>query len=56
MVEFAQLPTTSKIIVISMTDNVVMSEVDDFMYVVLNKREKHVSYGKVVGTTECKTL
>ena len=56
MVEFAQLPTASKIIVISMTGNVVVTEVDAFMYVVLNKGETHVLYGKLVGTTECKTL
>ena len=39
-----------------MTSNVVISEVDAFMYVVLSKAEKHVPYGKFVGTTECLTL
>ena len=56
MVEFAELTSAEKITVISMTGNVVISEVDAFMYVVLNKGEKHVSYGKLVCTTECKTL
>ena len=39
-----------------MTDSVVISEVDAFMYVVLSKAQKHVPYGKLVGTTECITL
>jgi hypothetical protein len=38
-----------------MTDNVVISEVDIFLYVVLSKGEKSVSYGKGVGNTECIT-
>jgi hypothetical protein len=32
-----------------MTGNVVMSEVDAFMYVVLSKAEMHVPYGGLVG-------
>ena len=39
-----------------MNGNVVISEVDDRMYVVLSKVEKHVPYGELVGTTECITL
>jgi hypothetical protein len=39
-----------------MTGNEVISEVDVFVYVVLNKGGKHVSYGKLVFTTEWKTL
>jgi hypothetical protein len=39
-----------------MTANVVMSEVDALMCVVLSKAEKYVSYGELVGTTECTTL
>jgi hypothetical protein len=39
-----------------MTGNVVTSEVDALMYVVLSKAEKHASYGKLVGTKECITL
>ena len=34
------------------TGNVVISEVDDLMYVLLSKAEKHVSYGELVGTRE----
>ena len=39
-----------------LTGNIVTSEVDVFMYVVLTKAEKHVPYGKLVGTIECITL
>jgi hypothetical protein len=39
-----------------MNDNVVISEVDAIMYVVLSKEEQHVAYGELVGTTECITL
>jgi hypothetical protein len=35
------------------TGNVVISEIDALMYVVLKKAEKHVPYGQSVGTTEC---
>jgi hypothetical protein len=35
-----------------MTDLVVISEVVALMCVVLSKAEKHVAYGKLVGTTE----
>jgi hypothetical protein len=38
------------------TGNVLMSDVDARMYVVLSKAEKHVPYGELVGTTECMTL
>jgi hypothetical protein len=36
-----------------MTGNVVISEVDAVMYVVLSKAEKHLPYGELLGTTEC---
>jgi hypothetical protein len=36
-----------------MTSSVVISEVNDLMYVVLIKEDKHVLYGKTVATTEC---
>jgi hypothetical protein len=36
-----------------MTGNVVISEVDAVMYVILSKAEKHVPYGELVGTTKC---
>jgi len=39
-----------------MFSNVVISEVDALMYVVLSKAEQHVPYGKLVGTTECLIL
>jgi len=39
-----------------MTGNVVMSEVEFVVNVVLSKAEKHVRYGQLVGTTECATL
>jgi hypothetical protein len=56
MIEFAKLPTAWKIIVENMTGNVVISEVDAFTCVVLNKGEKHVRYGELLGTTKCTTL
>jgi len=36
--------------------NVVISEVDALMCVVLSKAEKHVPNGVLVGSTECVTL
>ena len=39
-----------------MIGNVVISEVDELMYVVLSTAEEHVPYGESVGTTECRTL
>jgi len=35
-----------------MTGNVVTSEVDVLMYVVISRVEIHVAYGELVGTTE----
>jgi len=35
------------------TGNVVISEIDALMYVVLSKVEKHEDYGELVGTSEC---
>jgi small nuclear ribonucleoprotein (snRNP)-like protein len=35
-----------------MNGDVVISEVDAHMYVVLNEAEEHVSYGELVGTRE----
>ena len=37
------------------TGIVVISEVVAPMYVVLSEAEKHVAYGELVGTTECKS-
>jgi hypothetical protein len=56
MVEFSKFTISWKIIVEPMTGNVVTSEIDALMYVVLSKAEKHVPYGQLVGTTECITL
>jgi hypothetical protein len=39
-----------------MAGDVVISEVDAHMYVVLSKAEKHVPYGELVGTIQCTTL
>jgi hypothetical protein len=36
--------------------SVAISEVDALMYVVLNKAEKNMPYGDLVGTRECITL
>jgi len=36
-----------------MTGNVITSEVDALMCVVLSTVEKHIPYGKLGGTTEC---
>jgi hypothetical protein len=37
----------------TMTGNVVISERDALVYVVLSKEEKHVPYGELVCSTEC---
>ena len=39
-----------------MSGNVVTSEIDSLMHVVLSMAEKHVPYGELVGTTERMTL
>ena len=39
-----------------MTGDVVISEVDAHMYVILSKAEEHMSYGELVGTREYITL
>jgi hypothetical protein len=39
-----------------MTGNVVISEADSLMCVVLSKAEERVPYGELVSTTECMTL
>jgi len=36
--------------------NVIISDVDAHMYVVLSKAEKHAPYGKMVGIRACITL
>jgi len=39
-----------------MVGNVVISDVDVLMYVVLSVVEKHVSYREYVGATKCTAL
>jgi hypothetical protein len=39
-----------------MTGGVVISKVDDLMYVVLSKAEKHMHYGELFGIREYVTL
>ena len=41
-----------KIMLEWMTDNVIISQVVAVMYVILNKAENRMTYGKLVGTTE----
>jgi hypothetical protein len=45
-----------KVMLAPMSDNVVISEVDALMYVVLSEVEIHVPYGKLCGTRKCLTL
>jgi hypothetical protein len=53
MIEFSELLASWKIILEKMTGDVVMSKVDAPTNFVLNKAEKHVPNGKLVGTTNC---
>ena len=55
-VEFVTYSIYWKIILEVMTGNVVISEVDARMCVVLNKVGKHVLYRELVGTRERVTL
>ena len=52
MVVFSMQPASWKIILELMTGNVVTSEVDVLMYVVISRAEIHVPYGELVCTTE----
>jgi len=56
LVEFSKHSTSWIIILEWMIGNVVISEVDALVYVVLRKAEKHVPYGDLVGTKEGLTL
>jgi hypothetical protein len=56
MVEISKYSTSWKIISEKMTVNVVISEEEALVYVVLSKAEKHMPYGELVGTTECITI
>jgi len=53
---FSKYPTSWIIILEWLIGNVVISETDALIYVVLSKAGKHVPYGDLVGTTECLTL
>jgi hypothetical protein len=55
-VDFSKLPTSWAIILEPITGNVVISEVDAFVNVVLSKAKNNMSYGEVVGTRECGAL
>jgi hypothetical protein len=50
-VEFSKSPTSWKIILEHMTNNVI-SKVDALMYNVFNNTEKHMLYGASDGTTK----
>jgi hypothetical protein len=52
LVEISPFPTSCKIILESMTDNVVITELDVLINVVLSGAEKHVIYEELVGTTK----
>jgi hypothetical protein len=56
MVESSKYSTSWKIVWERMIGNIVISEVDALTHVVLSEAEKYVSYGELVGTTECITL
>jgi hypothetical protein len=53
MVEFSEQPISWKIILEPITGNVVISEVDALMCVVLITVEKRMPNAKLVGATEC---
>ena len=54
-VEFSKLPISSKLVLERMIGNAIRSEVGAVMCVILSRAEKHLSYGELVGTTECIT-
>ena len=51
VVEFLKLCASWKIMLHPMTGNIIISEVDAFMYFVLCKAGKHMPCGELVGTT-----
>ena len=53
MIEFSKQSTSWKIILEPRTDNVIVSKLESFMYVVLSKAENHMPLWELVGTTEC---
>jgi hypothetical protein len=55
MAEFSKLPTSWKIILGTMTGNVIISEADTLMQVKI-KAENHMPYRELVDTSECKEL
>jgi hypothetical protein len=52
MVGFSKQPTSWKIIMEPMIDNVAISEANALMYGILSKAEEHMPYGELVDTTE----
>jgi hypothetical protein len=56
MVKFSKWSTSWKIVLDTMAGEIVLSEVDALIYVVLSKAEKQVPYGEFVHTTVCTTL
>jgi hypothetical protein len=40
----------------TMTASVIISMIDVHMYIVLSKAKKHMPYGELVDTSECKML
>ena len=52
MVIFSKQPTSLRIVLELITGNVIISQVDACMYVVLSMAEKLVPYGELVGVTE----
>jgi len=56
MAEDTKLSISWEIILEKITANIVITKVGALVYVVLSKKEKHVTYGETVGTTECTTL
>ena len=52
MADFSKQPPSWKIIMESVTGNVIISEVNALMYVILSKAKEHVPYGELVGTKE----
>jgi hypothetical protein len=56
MNKLSELSTSWKIILKSVTGNVVISEVAAFMKGILNTTEKLLCYGELVGIIKCKML
>jgi len=53
MDEFSEQSSSWKITLEPLTGNVVISEVEALMYIVLSEAYKHVLYGQLFGAPEC---